>query len=121
MTKLKERTADDANVGPRPVRLWLDDLRPAPKGWVAVKRVEAAVELLEAGQVEEASLDYDLGLGERYGYALCRWMAEKGVWPRVLTVHSSNPPGARLMCRLIEDCGPYKRQFGTRRFVRYGR
>lgn len=100
------------------VRLWLDDIRPTPEGWVGVATVEEAIGVLETGRVIEASLDYDLGFGQRYGYALCRWMAEENVWPSALTVHSSNPPGARLMSRLIDEQGPYRRVSGTRRFVK---
>lgn len=122
---MPRRTTETANAErtgaePPPVRLWLDDLRPAPERWVGVKTVEAAVEILETGRVAEATLNYDLGLGQAYGYALCRWMAERNVWPRALAVHSFNPPGARLMCRLIEERGPYRRQCGTRRFARAG-
>lgn len=109
---------DDCEPETGHVRLWLDDTRPTPEGWVGVSTVEEAIEVLETGRVVEASLDYDLGLGNRYGHALCRWMARENVWPEVLTVHSSNPPGARLMCGLIEDQGLYRRVNDTRRFVR---
>ena len=100
------------------VRLWLDDTRPTPEGWIGAATVEEAIEVLETGRVVEASLDYDLGFGQRYGHALCRWMAEENVWPSTLTVHSSNPPGARLMCNLIQEPGVYTRVPGTWRFVR---
>jgi hypothetical protein len=100
-----------SDQGPQGLKLWLDDLRPAPEGWVWAKTVEEAIEVLEAGEVGEASLDYDMGLGKRNGDALCLWMAENEVWPQTLTVHSSNPPGARSMCRLIERHGPYRLAF----------
>lgn len=118
---MEGRRRDDTHgreAQPAEVRLWLDDIRPTPEGWIGVATVEEAIEVLETGQVVEASLDYDLGFGQRYGYALCRWMAEENVWPQTLTVHSSSPPGSRLMCRLIEEQGPYQRGVpGTRRFV----
>lgn len=42
-------------------RLWLDDERPAPAGWVHVRTASTAIELLAAGGVTEVSLDHDLG------------------------------------------------------------
>jgi hypothetical protein len=44
------------------VRVWLDDVRKAPEGWVHVKTPEEAIDLLRSGEVEEISLDHDLGL-----------------------------------------------------------
>ena len=44
------------------VKLWLDDVRPAPLGWTWCKTVAAAQALLMTGSVEEASLDHDLGM-----------------------------------------------------------
>lgn len=45
------------------MRVWLDDRRPAPKGWIWVKTVEEAQQLLLEGPVIEMSLDHDLGTG----------------------------------------------------------
>jgi hypothetical protein len=50
-----------ANWGESDVDLWLDDVRPAPAGWIHVKTVEQAKALLTAGRVRKASLDHDLG------------------------------------------------------------
>lgn len=50
------------------MRLWLDDVRdpqmyvPSPWLWTWAKTVPEAQELLLTGEVEEASLDHDLGL-----------------------------------------------------------
>jgi hypothetical protein len=44
------------------VRVWLDDRREAPEGWVRVRTPEEAIELLRRGGVDELSLDHDLGL-----------------------------------------------------------
>lgn len=43
------------------VNLWLDDMRPAPEGWILAITVDEAKLLLSTGQVERASLDHDLG------------------------------------------------------------
>jgi phage I-like protein len=44
------------------VNVWLDDVRPTPPGWVLVQTVPAAKALLETGEVQQLSLDHDLGL-----------------------------------------------------------
>jgi hypothetical protein len=102
-----------------PMKLWLDDVRPVPDGWTWAKHVEEAVSLMESADVEEASLDHDLGEGFEEGHRLVLWMVEHDSWPsEALSVHSSNPPGAERMCAIIERYGPYRRVPGTRRFVR---
>jgi len=78
------------------MKLWLDDIRPAPPGWEWVKTVKEAQELLLTGTVTEASLDHDLGDDEKFGtgYKLVCWMEETGIWPTESTkVHSANPVG----------------------------
>lgn len=47
------------------MRLWLDDIRPAPKGWVWVKDARHFMSdlLLMFEDITEVSLDHDLGDG----------------------------------------------------------
>src|SRR5512132_2943655 len=49
-------------VRKRRMKVWLDDERSAPAGWVRVRTPEETIELLRSGAVEELSLDHDLGL-----------------------------------------------------------
>lgn len=111
------------------VNLWLDDVRPAPIGWLWVKTVEEAKALLQAGEVIKASLDHDLGACEEClsgksfeqwmvesnfqqtpncehfgtGYTLVCWMEETGFWPQEKpTVHSANPAGRKRMLLAID-------------------
>lgn len=44
------------------MKLWLDDVRPAPEGWRWVKTAGEALTLLLRGGVKIASLDHDLGV-----------------------------------------------------------
>ena len=104
------------------LRVWLDDSRPAPPGWLRVTTVRNARRLVEAGLVREISLDYDLGWcadclareehlkssGRRHcehtptGYDLVAWMAETGRWPTAPpTVHSGNIEGGARMLGVI--------------------
>lgn len=103
------------------MKMWLDDERPAPEGWIHAKTVEEAIRLLGTGSVVEASLDHDLGMcGECIGgfdgkalqckhrgtgYELVLWMAENEVWPQSVRVHSMNPVGRSNMLQII---GRYK-------------
>lgn len=109
------------------LRVWHDDIRPAPEGWVWVRTNEAARQILSdpAIMVAEISLDHDLGLdyfteeeiadnpeltnargdaGET-GLDLARWMCETGHVPATVKIHSWNPDGARAMSRLFNENG----------------
>ena len=44
------------------VKLWLDDVRPAPEGWVHAKTATEACDVMQSVVVSEASLDHDLGI-----------------------------------------------------------
>lgn len=42
-------------------KMWLDDVRPAPVGWFHVKTVEEAIDFVKNNDVDQMSLDHDLG------------------------------------------------------------
>jgi hypothetical protein len=104
------------------MKLWLDDVRPAPRGYTLVKTLAEAKKHLETG-VESASLDHDLADGET-GVQLLEWMKETGHWPRYKPrVHSGNVKGAIAMKRLTSQCGrpdapkpPRKPKAGSNRY-----
>jgi hypothetical protein len=95
------------------LKVWLDDVRQAPDGWVHVKTPEEAIELLSSGKVEEISLDHDLGLatseGERTGYDVVLFLEEAlatGAWNHavpLILIHSANPVGWRRMEQAINS------------------
>ncbi len=94
------------------MKVWLDDERAAAGGWVHVRTPEEAIELLRGGEVEEISLDHDLGLdvgeGERTGYDVLLWLerevaAGRARPPAVLRVHSGNVGAVKRMERAIES------------------
>ena len=90
------------------MKLWLDDVRPAPPGWTHARTVDEAQTWLATGVVEEASLDHDLGFEQPDGSMLVRWMAMTGHWPKQRpVVHSMNPVGRVYMVGVID------RYFGT--------
>lgn len=77
------------------MRVFLDDERTTPAGWVRVYWPDEAIQLLETGEVEELSLDHDLGDDERgTGYDVVLWIEEavalRQFKPPKLYVHSAN-------------------------------
>lgn len=99
------------------VKLWHDDVRPAPKGWVWAQNNADAMAILKTGEVTEISMDHDLGGDPRNGIFvagnsqdgsgldLVQWMVETINVPETITIHSWNPDGARRMARVFNDAG----------------
>ena len=94
------------------MKVWLDDQREAPEGWVHVRTPEEAIELLRGGEVEEISLDHDLGLDvgarERTGYDVLLWLeaevaAGRARPPGAMLVHSGNVSAVKRMEQAIES------------------
>lgn len=44
------------------MKLFVDDRREEPLGWAKATTGESAIELLKTGEVEEISLDHDMGI-----------------------------------------------------------
>lgn len=84
------------------MKVYLDDLRIAPDGWVRAYWPEEVIELLKTGQVDEISLDHDLGDAintpregkERTGYDVLLWIERAIVLedfkPPVIHIHTAN-------------------------------
>ena len=84
------------------MRLWLDDIRPAPSGWMHVKTVPEAISILETVQVGEISLDNDLGFGLDEGVALLDWMEKElrisgRMPPKIIHIHTGDVHAERHM------------------------
>lgn len=104
------------------VRLWHDDVRRAPEGWLWAQTNDEAKAILNEHEVIEASLDHDLGregqeeypedeellfgdYGDETGVDLVRWMIENNAVPSLVRIHSWNPAGAARMAALLRDAG----------------
>jgi len=88
--------------------LWLDDVRPAPPGWVWAKTAQDALRVLATVPVTYASLDCDLVSTTENGVWFVKRMAEFSLWPEFKPgVHSSNWDLGSQMLRLIRRLGPY--------------
>ena len=84
------------------MRVFLDDERNTPEGWVRVYWSDEAIALLESGKVSEISLDHDLGDDKRgTGYDVVLWVEEavalRGFNPPKIAVHSANSSAREKM------------------------
>ena len=101
---------------PQLCKLWVDDVRPAPDGWVWVKSYDEAIKVLIENDVTDISLDHDLGMRvtgiskdgivfareveAKTGYDVACWIEQRlndnPEWlPPLITSHSANPVGKR--------------------------
>jgi hypothetical protein len=92
------------------MRLWIDDLRPAPEGWQwATDSFSAIAHLdkarLKGWQVEAVSFDHDLG-GDDTTRPVVLWMCENEFWPEKCYVHSMNNVGREWLTGMIDRYGP---------------
>lgn len=87
-------------------KLYIDDLRPAPRGWALAKTSAEAIAILEASPVfEEISFDHDLG-GEDTTRKVVLWLCEnEDKWPERAYVHSFNPVGREWLTGMINRYG----------------
>ena len=96
------------------MKLWLDDVRPAPAGYKWVLSVNGAKRIIEFTdrilcpyEIDLIDIDHDAGDQAKYGgdyIRLLDWLEETGRnYP--IRIHSQNPVGVENMRRIIERNG----------------
>ena len=96
------------------MKLWVDDVRPAPEGYEWFKTVsnaKTAIQLYEeilGEPIELIDIDHDAGDYAKYGggdyIKLLDWLEETGRnYP--IRIHSMNPVGVANMRRIIRRNG----------------
>lgn len=98
------------------IKVYLDDLRACPHGWVLAQTYEEVIDLLSTGTVDELSLDHDLSFDHyagdysksKTGYDVALWLEEQlflnnrvDLIPKKLKVHSANPAGSRRIEQVL--------------------
>jgi hypothetical protein len=90
------------------MRIYLDDARDTPYGWSRTFTVADTIEALKTRQVEELSLDNDLGEGQPEGYKVLDFL-EQEVYndpifplPKII-IHSSNASRVEYMFRALRN------------------
>ncbi|MFE7744388.1 cyclic-phosphate processing receiver domain-containing protein [Nocardia sp. NPDC057455] len=92
------------------MKLFVDDERPAPDGWMLAKTSLDAIAWLHlsrarAERLEALSLDHDLG-GDDTTRPVMLWMCENEYWPQWMKVHSMNPVGCDWLKGMADRYGP---------------
>jgi len=100
------------------MKVFLDDERHTPEGWVRVFWPDEAIDLLKTGEVNEISLDHDLGDDERgTGYDVVLWVEEEvvchGFIPPKIGVHSANSSAREKMELGIESINQHAEKFSS--------
>lgn len=89
------------------MKLYLDDERPTPDGWLRVYTAAEAITALLCNRYTHVSLDHDLGHPEETGYTVACFIEERAYtdppWAvPVITCHSANPVGRKRIEQTIE-------------------
>lgn len=84
------------------MKVYLDDERETPVGWIRVYWPDELITLLQMGEVDEISLDHDLGDDERgTGYDVICWIEEavitRSFKSPLIKIHSANPSAREKM------------------------
>jgi hypothetical protein len=92
------------------MRLWIDDVREAPSGWVWRTNSRTAILTLEWCKLlnerpKAVSFDHDLGLDDTTRPVVL-WMCENEFWPVECYVHSANPVGIEWLRGMIQRYAP---------------
>jgi len=84
------------------LRLWLDDVRPAPilDSWMVAKNYQEAITLIDKYTFFLCSLDHDLG-EEKDGADVLQYMIDNDKVPELVLIHSKNPVGVAEMNRML--------------------
>jgi len=90
------------------LKLFLDDQRSPPEGWTLVRWPSEMIALLETGEIDEISLDHDLGDDVRgTGYDVLVWIEEavatRGFRPPMIHLHSANVVGRKRMLQAVQS------------------
>lgn len=89
------------------MKLWIDDVRPAPEGYVGCQSVNVAKEYILCNDIEILDMDHDAGDYAKYGgdyIRLLDWLEEIGrSYP--IRIHSMNPVGVANMRAVIQRNG----------------
>jgi hypothetical protein len=89
-------------------KLFLDDKRPAPKGFLLVKSAEQCIKSLEIEKIHLISLDYNLGRKKPTGYKVVKYMVRRKLFPEKIIIHSASRRGRLMMYQLLIRYKPQK-------------
>ncbi|MEY4591401.1 MAG: hypothetical protein RIR18_296 [Pseudomonadota bacterium] len=90
------------------MKVFLDDVRETPDGWIRAYWPDEVITLLRTGDITEISLDHDLGNDERgTGYSVLVWIEEQvilhGMVLPTVHIHSANSSAKLKMNAAIQS------------------
>jgi len=89
------------------MKIFLDDVRTTPDGWVRCYYPKEVITLLKNHRVTEISLDHDLGYTTETGYDVLLWIEEQVVLnsykPPKIYIHSDNASAIQKMRLAVQS------------------
>lgn len=92
----------------RQFKIWVDDIRPAPEGYIHIKSVDSFINFVEqvgVNNIEVVDLDHDAGDFQKDGgdyIKILDWLEFLGAEDLKVRIHSANPVGRANMQRIIK-------------------
>lgn len=95
------------------MKLFLDDERSAPEGWVLVRTSYEMIKMLRTHlDITEISLDHDLGTDPVTGYSVLLWIEKQVVEdnynPPVIHIHTANSSARTRMELAVKSIERFK-------------
>ncbi|WP_409346714.1 cyclic-phosphate processing receiver domain-containing protein [Paenibacillus sp. MBLB4367] len=84
------------------INVYLDDLRPRPKGYKLARTVKQCLKLIKRNKVNVLSLDYDLGFGRPTGFEIVQYVMKSKRYPKKIILHTANPFGRIRMYHALK-------------------
>lgn len=86
------------------VKLYMDDLRPCPEGWILARDGKEMLKLMKEhnNNISCISLDHDLGHPTNDGYWVVKGIIELGYHADKVYLHTANPLGRENMYKYLE-------------------
>lgn len=101
------------------IKIYLDDIRPTPVGFIRTYTVEETIDLIKKhnGDIEMVSLDNDLGTGYLEGREVMKWIEESAFHNTLLPIsnliiHSGNNVAVDEMMTARANAWKFWRQHG---------
>jgi len=90
-------------------KIWIDDSRPAPKGYRWCKTYKSAIATINyfsvcEGGIDEICFDHDIRCTYS-GYDIAKYLIENNISIGGYSVHSMNPVGRRNIIDLLSHYG----------------
>lgn len=82
------------------MKLFIDDNRPVPFGFILAKSAEEAISICKQRSFEQISLDFNLGFRKKTGLEFMKEFIESGLYVPHINIHSDDTIGVR---KIIEE------------------